>query len=369
MGNEFDLAGYLTNSVETIVKEAVKASLSNPKESVFMARYALSSRKSSKLRQESEKKGEHIPPFLIASITSRCNLHCEGCYSRAVAMSYDETPKDPVDAETWGKLFREAADLGIAFIFLAGGEPLLCREVIEKAAKVPEIMFPVITNGTLLRGDYLNLFDKNRNLLPVISIEGNEETTDQRRGKGIYQIIEKAMNALNEKGIPFGVSITVTNENLKETLSQEFVDGLYKKDCKVVIYIEYVPAEKNTKYLAPGAKQREEMGEQLLKLRNHYDDLILVSFPGDEGKFGGCLATGRGFFHINPQGGAEPCPFSPYSDVNVAEVGIAKTLHSKLFENLRKSGLQEEEHEGGCALFGKDIQVKKMMNSSSASYR
>ncbi len=53
---KFDLTGYLTNSVENIVKEAIKASLSNPRESAFMAKYALSSRKSSKLRQESEKR-------------------------------------------------------------------------------------------------------------------------------------------------------------------------------------------------------------------------------------------------------------------------------------------------------------------------
>ncbi len=108
------------------------------------------------------------------------------------------------------------------------------------------------------------------------------------------------------------------------------------------------------------------MEQLLLNLRSLYDDLIFVSFPGDEGKFGGCLASGRGFFHINPQGGAEPCPFSPYSDANVAEAGIAGALQSGLFKNLRKSGLQEEEHGGGCALFGKDRLVKEMMDCSQS---
>jgi len=60
---EFNLGEYMTNGVENIVKGAIRATLKDPKESVFMARYAVASRESSKRRAELEEQGEHIPHF------------------------------------------------------------------------------------------------------------------------------------------------------------------------------------------------------------------------------------------------------------------------------------------------------------------
>ena len=71
MESDFNLQEYLADGAEIIVKDAIKASLKNPKESLFLA-------KASKIRQEYEKNGQNIPIFLIASITSSCNLHCTG---------------------------------------------------------------------------------------------------------------------------------------------------------------------------------------------------------------------------------------------------------------------------------------------------
>ena len=78
MSEAFDIQEYMTKGVERVVADAVRATLRNPRESAFMVKFAAASRK----RCRAEKAGEHIPPFLIASITSQCNLHCAGCYSR-----------------------------------------------------------------------------------------------------------------------------------------------------------------------------------------------------------------------------------------------------------------------------------------------
>ena len=80
---EFNLERYLSNGVENIVKQAIRATLKDPKQSLFFTKYALASSKAAARRREAEDSGEHIPPFLIASITSSCNLHCAGCYARA----------------------------------------------------------------------------------------------------------------------------------------------------------------------------------------------------------------------------------------------------------------------------------------------
>ena len=61
MKQQLNLEGYLSNGVANIVKEALKATLSNPKESIFMTKYALAAKKASKLRKKSEENGNHIP--------------------------------------------------------------------------------------------------------------------------------------------------------------------------------------------------------------------------------------------------------------------------------------------------------------------
>ena len=72
--NAFNLEEYLSNGVENIVKGIMRVSLKNPQESLFLLQYAHSSKHARSLRQQKEKEGKHIPPFLIASITNQCNL-------------------------------------------------------------------------------------------------------------------------------------------------------------------------------------------------------------------------------------------------------------------------------------------------------
>ena len=70
--NSFDLQKHIEQGVEAIVAETLKATLKNPKESAFMAKFAVASRKASKTRLKLEERGLHVPGFLIASITSSC---------------------------------------------------------------------------------------------------------------------------------------------------------------------------------------------------------------------------------------------------------------------------------------------------------
>ena len=103
------------------------------------------------------------------------------------------------------------------------------------------------------------------------------------------------------------------------------------------------------------------MEEILAEIRQKYDDVIFLSFPGDEKALGGCIASGRGFFHIGPDGAAEPCPFSPFSDTNVAEIGIRQALKSPLFRKIRAAHALGWEHTGGCTLFEHKDEIEKMI--------
>ena len=253
--------------------------------------------------------------------------------------------------------------MGINFIVLAGGEPLIRTDVILKACNFPEILFPVFTNGTMLDEYYFNLIDKNRNIIPILSIEGNEKLTDSRRGDGVYNQLIGSMNHMKDNNMIFGSSITITKDNISYALSDSFVSNLYELGSKVLFFIEYVPVDINAKDLALSNTQRDHLLDEISNLREKYPEMLFMSFPGDEKESGGCLAAGRGFFHINSHGGAEPCPASPYSDINVKETSILEALESKLFKSLRDGGLLMSHHEGGCVLFEHEKEVQKLLNN------
>ena len=364
MREAFDIQAYMTAGVEHIVKDALRATLQNPRESAFMLRFASASKKASKVRADSEKEGLHVPAFLIASITSSCNLHCAGCYSRANHACVDEAPKDQLTAEEWAHIFEEAEELGVSFILLAGGEPMVRPDVIRKAGLFSNILFPIFTNGTLIGEDYLKMFDKNRNLIPVLSIEGDEFATDHRRGEGVYRKLIDAMEQMQERQLIYGASVTVTRDNLKAAVSEDFISDLKKRGCKVVFFIEFVPVNEEAGKLAFGDEERAFLKQQIDELRERHGDMVFVSFPGDEKSSGGCVAAGRGFFHINSHGGAEPCPFSPYSDVNVRDSSLKEAIQSRLFRALQTEEVLLEEHTGGCVLFERREQVEAILGRS-----
>ena len=356
-----NLQKHIKGGVEKIVADAVKATLRDPKQSAYFLRFAAASKKASERRLALEAQGEHVPAFLIASITSSCNLHCAGCYARGLHTASDEAPVDQLTGEQWKNVFEQARDLGVSFIMLAGGEPMLRKDVIEAAGAIPEILFPIFTNGTFFTEKYRALFDRCRNLVPVLSIEGGREATDTRRGAGMYDKLVKLMDDFSERRQLYGASVTVTRENYEEVTAPEFIQTLTSRGCKLVIYVEFVPMDESEEHLAPGEAERALIAERVDAVRSDRDDVILLCFPGDELELGGCMAGGREFFHINSHGGAEPCPFSPFSDVNVRDTSLRQALASPLFRALRTEGLLEGEHDGGCVLYAKRHQVMALL--------
>ncbi|WP_330399492.1 radical SAM protein [Agathobacter ruminis] len=240
--------------------------------------------------------------------------------------------------EEWYRIFDEADDLGISFILLAGGEPLLRRDVIEAAGQKKNILFPIFTNGTFM---------------------------DARSGEGIYDRLIQNMDELQKRGLIFGASVTVTSENVSEVTSESFLNELSERGCKAVIFVEFVPVTEDSQHLAPGEKEREYLKNEIARLRAEKPEMVYISFPGDEKSSGGCVAAGRGFFHINSHGGAGPCPFSPYSDVNIKNTSLREAIHSPLFMALQSEGLLTDDHEGGCVLYEKREQVEQLFKSRS----
>ena len=379
MDNKFDLADYMASGIREFMEAAYRNVLSNPREARFVHRMRKVVEHSERRRREVlESEGLAVPPFLIASIATTCNLHCKGCYARSNGIvshtpgtsptgegrGYigQPEPSTSLTPDQWRDIFAEASDSGVNFTLLAGGEPLMRRDVIEAAATVKDMIFPVFTNGTLIGPTYIDLIKRNLNIIPVISIEGTAMGTDERRGRGVFERAMLSMEMLKKEDLIFGASITVTSENMEFVTSPQFIESLRGRGCRLLFYIEYVPTENGTGHLALSDEQVAHMAEVVLQRRNDYSDIIFFSFPGDEKETGGCIASGRGFFHIGPDGSAEPCPFSPFSDSNVLEIGVKGALKSPLFRTLRDASILSWAHTGGCTLYEHQDEVETMMS-------
>ena len=106
---KLQLEQYLNRGVENIIRGMKKASLTNPRSAVFLVKYAQAARQAAGKRRKAEKNGEHIPPFLIASITSRCNLRCKGCYAWANRACSSGAEHNGMRAEQWDDIWGWAS--------------------------------------------------------------------------------------------------------------------------------------------------------------------------------------------------------------------------------------------------------------------
>ncbi len=70
----------------------------------------------------------------------------------------------------------------------------------------------------------------------ALSVEGYEETNDDRRGKGVFEKVMHAMDLMKEYGLLYGVSICYTSKNYQVVTSDEFPDaGRQRRDPGMVL--------------------------------------------------------------------------------------------------------------------------------------
>jgi MoaA/NifB/PqqE/SkfB family radical SAM enzyme len=358
MNENNDYIELMNQGIRQLVIDALKVSLLKPWLAYFIVRSVIWQKKAAKLRLEWEEQGVHVPPFMIISITNRCNLKCKGCY----ALAQQRTPLDEMSTVRLIEIVKEARDLGLSIILLAGGEPLLRPDLFEVTAQFPEIIFPVFTNGLLLNPATIANFKKQKNVLPIISMEGMRTETDGRRGAGIYDHLVRIIDRLKQTSIFFGISFTVTRSTFDILTDEEFIKPLVKLGSRLFFFIDYIPVQPGTEELELTGEQSRQIPEIMEQLRSRLPALF-VAFPGDEEEFGGCLSSGRGFVHVAPDGSLEPCPFAPYSDTNLKDQSLREALQSKFLATIRDNHHKLKETKGGCALWDQREWVRSLLVS------
>ena len=327
-------------------RAALLRSKFSPASAAFLLKTAIDQRRALSTRTRWKKEGVLVPPLMIISITNRCNLQCQGCYAHAIhPFSEDEM----TDARLF-EMVQEAAELGISIVMVAGGEPLLRPASFELAHRYPHILFPVFTNGLLIDQEKVERFKELCNLIPILSLEGQQVETDLRRGPGVYAMLRERMDLLRQAGIRFGTSITQTRQNFELVTSLSFQRQLSRSGSQVSFFVNYVPVKAGTESLTLTPEQKRSELPSIEILRGQLPGSF-VSLPGDEEQYGGCLAAGRGFIHVNPSGHLEPCPFAPFSDSDLSKMSLKQALGSDFLRIIRENANKLTESQGGCTLW------------------
>jgi MoaA/NifB/PqqE/SkfB family radical SAM enzyme len=335
--------------------------MKRPAQAYFFYKTIRWQQKAARTRSQWEEKGVHVPPIMIFSVTDRCNLHCKGCYAQAIDRSSSEEMSE-VKIRT---IIEEARDLGISFMVIAGGEPFVRLEIVDIMKDFPEIIFLVFTNGLLIDEDLLVKLRRQKNVVPLISLEGYADGTNERRGQGVYERLQKIIARVKDKGVFFGTSLTITRSTFDTLTSHEFVRDLVNAGCKFFLFLEYTPIKEGTEHWLLTEGQRSRTMELMHSFRKKWPALF-ISVPGDEDDVGGCLSAGRGFVHVSAGGDVEPCPFAPYSDANLRRVSLKRALQSEFLKAIRDNSGEIHETGAGCALWVQRKWVQSLLQETLA---
>jgi MoaA/NifB/PqqE/SkfB family radical SAM enzyme len=336
-------------------------------------------------RKKNENNGLKVPPALILSLTQQCNLSCQGCFAAASGItcgkgaSQQGKKKPQLKWQGWRKVIAEASELGVFGFVLAGGEPFLFPKLIEICEEFKDRCFIIFTNGTAIKETDFERLKRLSNTAIIVSVEGGEEATNLRRGKGVYQQAVNALRRLSANGTPNGVSATITRLNYKYWMNAECVDSLIAQGVRVALFIEYIPVmpapetkskennmlEKNDHFLM---LTREESAEFRAKVLNYRESkpLFIVHSPGDEELFGGCVSAGRGFAHVTPSGDLTACPVSNVATHNLKTATLREGFASPLFTKIRENEELLENEGTPCSLFAHPKEVAELAKSVGA---
>ena len=303
----------------------------------------------------------NVPWAILLDPTSACNMHCTGCwaaeYGNRLNLSFDE-----IDS-----IITQGKELGVYMYIYTGGEPLMRKQdLIALCNKHSDCEFLAFTNATLIDEEFADEMLRVKNFIPAISVEGSEEDTDSRRGKGSYQRVVRAMEILRRKKLPFGVSCCYTSQNLDSISSEEFIDQLVSWGAKFAWFFHYMPVGNDAvTQLLPSPQQREQMYHRIRQYRST-KPISTIDFQNDGEYVGGCIAGGRNYLHINPNGDIEPCVFIHYSDSNIREKTLLEALTSPLFMAYHDGQPFNQNHLRPCPMLENPEKLQEMVRRTGA---
>ena len=306
------------------------------------------------------KRGIVFPPFLYLSILNSCNLRCQGCWVDV------EAPRESIELDRLHRLINEARSHGNTFFGLLGGEPFMHPQLLDLIEQQPQAYFQIFTNGQLITDKVAERMRRAGNATPLISIEGREVVSDQRRGKkDVYARTLKGLDTAIKHRLLTGVATSVCQSNIRDLLNESWLDELINRGVHYVWFHSYRPV---------GPNMHQDLGlsrEELVETRRFITEMrakkpiaIVDAYYDHEGQALCPMATGISH-HVNPKGGVEPCPIIQFANESIDdERGVYQTLTQSTFlKDFRETTARQTR---GCVMLERPDLVESLVKRHGA---
>ncbi len=260
------------------------------------------------------KRGEYFPPFLYISVLNSCNLRCQGCWVDVAAKS------EKIPAEDLHRLIREAREAGNTFFGILGGEPFMYKGLLDILEQHPDCYFQIFTNGQFITDELAAQMRRMGNVTPLVSIEGTEIISDQRRGKS--DVLSKSMAGLQrclDHKLLTGVATSLCQTNFDDLLREEWLDRLIEMGAMYAWYHTYRPVgPQPNEQLCLTPAQQLQTRKFVVEMRVKKPIVLIDAYYQHDGQALCPLATGISH-HISPWGAIEPCPIIQFAKENIRD--------------------------------------------------
>jgi len=310
------------------------------------------------------KRGEVFPPFLYVSIINSCNLRCQGCWVDVAAK------QQIIEPEAMHKLIREAKEMGNVFFGIVGGEPFMHPHLLDMLAEHPDCYFQIFTNGQFITEERAQRMRQLGNVTPLISIEGNEIVSDQRRGRAsvFNKTMQGLQNCLKHK-VFTGVCTSLCQTNIDDLLTEQWLDRLIDMGVMYAWFHVYRPMGPDANpQLCLTPEQQLRARRFVVEMRAKKPIIIIDAYYDGEGKALCPAATGISH-HINPWGGIEPCPIVQFTKESIhASEADSRSLRDKFLHStfLRDFRALAQSTTRGCIVLERPDLLKQLVEKHGA---
>ena len=273
------------------------------------------------------RRGEFFPPFLYLSIVNSCNLRCQGCWVDVAAK------QQVIDLDSLNRIINEAKAVGNSFFGILGGEPFMHPQLVDMLEAHPDCYFQVFTNGHFITDEMARTLRRLGNVTPLVSVEGTEIVSDERRGKP--HVLSNTMigleNALKHKLLT-GVCTSLCQTNFDDLLDETWVDRLIDMGVMYLWYHVYRPVGPDAKpELALTPAQQLQARKFVVEMRAKKPIIIIDAYYDGAGKALCPAATGF-THHISPWGDIEPCPIIQFATESIHDAKpLRETMNDSAF--------------------------------------